>query len=433
MKSRLDRFFNIYASGSSIKTEFLAGFTTFVTMAYIIFVNPSVLSEAGMPGEAVFVATCLVATIGSFIMGIYANCPIACAPGMGLNAYFAYTIVQSMGYSWQMALGAVFISGFLFVLVCLSGLREVLIKGVPETLRIGITSGVGLFLALIAIKSAGLITAHNETLLTIGNLHAPSVILTSVGFFVTVALEYWRVRGAILIGIIFVTVLSFFFDGNQFYGVVSLPPSIEPVFFKLCVSDLFSFRMIQVIFALFLVQMFDATGTMMGIITRGNLKKSNNIRQLQQALLADSLIVPIGALLGTSSTTAYMESTAGIQAGGRTGLTAVVAGALFFLALFFSPLTKSIPIYATAPALLYVSCLMLSDMAKLPWDNLTELIPAILTFLMIAFSYSISDGIAFGFIAYTVLKVLTGQYRDLSCVVWLIAALFLIRFCFFHF
>lgn len=432
MKARLDHFFGVSSSGSSIRTELLAGFTTFVTMAYIVIVNPAILSEAGMSGEAVFAATCLVAMLGSFMMGIYANCPIACAPGMGLNAYFAFTIVQSMGYSWQMALGAVFISGCLFVLVCLSGIREILIQGIPESLRIGITAGVGLFLALIAVKSSGLIIPNEVTLLAIGNLHSPEVILASIGFFVIVALEYRKIKGAILISIMIVTFLSFFFDTNQFYGVVSFPPSVGPVFLKLEVLSLCSLQMMQVIFALFLVQMFDATGTMMGIVTRTNLSSPIKIYQLKRALLADSLVIPIGALLGTSSTTAYMESTAGIQAGGKTGLTAVTVGILFFLALFFAPLTKAIPPYATAPALLYVSCLMLGDLAKIVWDDLTELVPAVLTFLMIAFSYSIADGIAFGFIAYTVLKILTGQFRNLGCVVWVITFLFCIRFYFLH-
>jgi adenine/guanine/hypoxanthine permease len=426
----LERYFKLSEHGTTVRTEMVAGLTTFLTMAYIIFVNPSILGDAGMPKGAVFVATCLIAALGTTIMGLYANYPIALAPGMGLNAYFAYVVVLGMGYPWQVALGAVFVSGCLFLLVTLTGLREQIIKGIPHSLRVAITVGIGMFLAIIALKSAGIVAASKATYVTLGDLHQPSVVLAALGFFVIVALDKLKVRGAILVGILLVTVLSFFFGGNQFAGVFSVPPSIEPTLFKLDIAGAFSVGILNVVLVFFLVELFDATGTLMGVAKRAGLLVPGKMNRMNKALLADSGAIFAGSLLGTSSTTAYIESASGVQAGGRTGLTAVTVAVLFLLCLFISPLAGSVPAYATAPALFFVACLMLRDLVELEWDDSTEVIPAAVTALVMPFTYSIANGLAFGFITYGLLKLLTGKAREVHYMVWIIAAVFLYKFIF---
>lgn len=428
--SFLERWFKLSEHGTNVRTELLAGLTTFLTMAYIIFVNPSILGDAGMPKGSVFVATCLIAALGTLIMGLYANYPVALAPGMGLNAYFAYVVVLGMGIKWPVALGAVFISGCLFLLVTLTGLREQIIKGIPHSLRVAITVGIGMFLAIIALKSAGVVAGSKATYVTLGDLHQPSVVLAAIGFFTIVALDYLKVRGAILIGIILVTVLSFFFGGNTFAGIVSAPPSIEPTLFKLDIPGALGVGILNVVLVFFLVELFDATGTLMGVARRAGLLVPGKMDRMNKALLADSTAIFAGSLLGTSSTTAYIESASGVQAGGRTGLTAVAVAVLFLLCLFISPLAGSVPAYATAPALLYVACLMLRDLVDLEWDDVTEVIPAAVTALMMPFTYSIANGLAFGFITYGVLKLLTGKARQVHYMVWIIAAVFLYKFIF---
>ncbi len=375
-----------------------------------------------------FVATCLVAALASLIMGLYANYPVACAPGMGLNAYFAYAVVKGMGFTWEAALGAVFISGCLFLLVTLFRVREAIINGIPKTLRVAITAGIGLFLGIISLKTAGVITGSPATLVTLGNLHQPTTILAIVGFFLIVTLDALRVRGAILIGIVAVTVLSFFFGGNQFHGIVSMPPSIEPTLFKLDIKAALSTGVINVILVFFLVELFDATGTLMGVANRAGLLVEGKMQRLNKALLADSTAIVAGSVLGTSSTTAYIESASGVQAGGRTGMTAVTVAVLFLACLFIAPLAGVVPAYATAPALLYVSCLMLRDMVDVSWDDATEAVPAALTALLMPFTYSIANGVAFGFIAYAGLKLLTGRAKEVKAIVWIIAIVFLFRY-----
>ena len=424
----IKRYFGFEAAGTNLRTEVLAGLTTFLTMAYIIFVNPAILGDAGMPKDAVFVATCIMAALASLIMGLYANYPIALAPGMGLNAYFAYTVVKGMGFTWQAALGAVFISGCLFMIVTLFRVREVIVNGIPHSIRIAITGGIGLFLAIISLKSAGVVVGNPATLVTLGDLHNPHVILAVIGFFAIVTLDYLRVRGAILIGIVGVTVLSFFFGGNQFHGIVSAPPSIAPTLFQLDIRGALSGGVLNVILVFFLVELFDATGTLMGVANRAGLLVEGKMFRLNRALLADSTAILAGSMLGTSSTTAYIESASGVQAGGRTGVTAITVAVLFLAALFFAPLAGVVPGYATAPALLYVSCLMLREMLDLPWDDATEVVPAALTALLMPFTYSIANGVAFGFISYAGLKLLTGQARKVKLVVWIIAAIFLFRY-----
>ena len=424
----LERIFKLSEHGTNVRTEIVAGLTTFLTMAYIIFVNPSILGDAGMPKGAVFVATCLIAAFGTAIMALYANYPIAMAPGMGLNAYFAYVVVLQMGYTWQTALGAVFVSGCLFLAVTLFGLRELIIRGIPHSLRIAITVGIGMFLAIIALKNAGIVAASKATYVTLGDLHQPPVVLASLGFILIVALDRQRVPGAILIGIIAVTVASYFFGGNQFHGIVSAPPSIAPTFMQLDIMGALKGGILNVVLVFFLVELFDATGTLMGVAKRAGLLVPGKMERLNKALLADSGAIFAGSLLGTSSTTAYVESAAGVQAGGRTGLTALTVAALFLACLFIAPLAGSVPAYATAPALLFVACLMLRELTELEWDETTEVVPAAITALMMPFTYSIANGLAFGFISYAALKLVTGRVRDVHWMTWLIGIVFLIKF-----
>jgi len=423
----LDKFFKLSDNGTTVRTELLAGLTTFLTMAYIIFVNPSILGDAGMPKDSVFVATCVAAAIGTLIMGLYANYPIGLAPGMGLNAYFAYAVVKGMGFPWQAALGAVFISGCLFLLVSLFRIRELIINAIPHSLRTAIPAGIGLFLALISLKNAGIVAASPATFVTMGDLHQAAPVLAIIGFLVIVALDQMKIRGALLIGILSVTVLSFIFGGNHFNGVFSMPPSISPTLFQLDLKGAISMGLLNVVLVFFLVELFDATGTLMGVAQRAGLVKNGKIERINKALLADSGAIVAGSLLGTSSTTAYIESAAGVQAGGRTGLTAVAVAALFLLALFIAPLAGVVPAYATAPALFFVACLMLRELADIDWNDTTESVPAVITALVMPFTYSIANGLALGFISYAALKLLTGRVKDVSAVIWVIAAIFLFK------
>src|SRR5471030_3228666 len=400
----LESTFKLSAHGTDVRTEVVAGVTTFLTMAYIIFVNPSILGDAGMPRDAVFVATCLAAALGTMIMGVYANYPIAMAPGMGLNAYFAYAVVLGMHIPWQAALGAVFISGCLFILVSVLKLRELIVNGIPPSLRTAITVGIGLFLALIALKSAGIVVASPATLVQLGDLHQPQAIMAIVGFLLIVTLDRLKVKGAILIGIVVVTALSFVFGGNALHGVVSAPPSISATLLQFDVKGALSVGILNVVLAFFLVEMFDATGTLMGVASRAGLLVDGKMTRLNKALLADSCAIVAGSMLGTSSTTAYIESAAGVQAGGRTGLTAVVV------------------------ALLFLASLMLRDLTEVDWSASTESVPAAITALLVPFTYSIANGIAFGFISYAALKLLTGRAKQVKPVVWIIAAVFLFKF-----
>ncbi len=428
MDQTLKRIFKLEEHGTTVRTELLAGLTTFLTMAYILFVNPSILGDAGMPKDAVFVATCLIAALGTLVMALMANYPIALAPGMGLNAYFAYVVVLGMGYTWQVALGAVFISGCLFLLVTLTGLRGLIIRGIPHSLRYAIAAGIGMFLALIALKSAGIVAASPATYVTLGDLHTPQVVLAVLGFLLIVVLDRLKVTGAILIGILAVTIASFFFAGNQFGGIVSMPPSIEPTFLKLDIMGALSVGVVNVVLVFFLVELFDATGTLMGVARRAGLLVPGKMDRMDKALLADSAAIFAGSLLGTSSTTAYIESASGVQAGGRTGLTALTVAILFLAALFIAPLAGSVPAYATAPALFYVACLMLRDLTELDWEESTEVVPAVITALAMPFTYSIANGLAFGFISYAALKLFTGKAREVHWMVWLIALVFLVKF-----
>ena len=424
----LEKLFKLETHKTDVRTELVAGMTTFLTMAYIIFVNPSILGDAGIPRDSVFVATCIAAAIGTLIMALYANYPIALAPGMGLNAYFAYFVVGHLHYTWQVALGAVFISGCLFVAVTVFRVREMIVNGIPQSIRTAITAGIGLFLAIISLKNCGIVAPNAVTFVTLGDLHEAPAILAIIGFFLIVALDKLKVRGAILIGILAVTILGFFFGGNKFNGIFSAPPSIDPTLFKLDIKGALSVGILDVVLVFFLVELFDATGTLMGVANRAGLLNNGKMERLNKALLADSTAIVAGSFLGTSSTTAYIESAAGVQAGGRTGLTALTVAVLFLACLFIAPLAGAVPGYATAPALFYVSCLMLRELVHIDWEDTTESVPAVVTALMMPFTYSIANGVSFGFITYAGLKLFTGRAKEVPVVIWIIAAIFLFKF-----
>jgi AGZA family xanthine/uracil permease-like MFS transporter len=427
----LERFFRLHEHGTTVRTEILAGITTFLTMSYIIFVNPEILSSTGMDKSAVFVATCLAAALGTLIMAFLANWPIGMAPGMGLNAFFAFTVVGALGYSWQQALGAVFISGLIFLAITLTGIRAWLIAGIPQSLRSAIAAGIGLFLAIIALSSAGIVVAHPATIVALGDLTSAPALFAIFGFFVIAALDALKIRGAILIGIISVTALSILTGNSQFEGIFSAPPSLAPTFLQLDIVGALHTGFIHVILVLVLVEVFDATGTMIGVAKRANLLQEGKPNRLGKALLADSTAIVAGSFLGTSSTTAYVESATGVQAGGRTGLTALTIAVLFLLSLFLAPLAGAVPGYATAPALLYVAGLMLREIAEIDWNDVTEATPAALTAIAMPLTYSIANGLAFGFISYVVLKTTTGRYRDIHMAALLVAVLFAAKYAFF--
>ena len=429
----LEKLFKLRENGSNVRTEVLAGVTTFLTMAYIIFVNPMMMADAGIDPGAAFVATCLAAAIGSLVMGLWANYPIALAPGMGLNAFFSYTVVGSMGYSWQVALGAVFLSGFLFFLLSLFRIREWIINSIPLPLRSAIAAGIGLFLALIALKSAGLVVDHPATLVALGDLSKPEPLLAAAGFAVIVALAYRKVTGAVMIGILLITAISFIIGLSHINGIVSAPPSLKPTFLELDIKGALEVGLLSVIFAFLFVDLFDTSGTLIGVAQKANLvEPDGKMPRLGRALMADSTATMAGAALGTSTTTSYIESTAGISAGGRTGLTACVVALLFLLSMFFSPLATAVPGYATAPALLFVAVLMTHGLVQINWDDLTEAAPVVVTALAMPLTFSIANGIALGFISWTLIKVLAGRWRDLNPSLYILAGLFVIKLALFN-
>lgn len=427
----LEKLFHIRAQGSSVRTEILAGFTTFLTMSAILFVNPDILAAAGMDHGAVFVATCLAGAIGCLLMGLLANYPIGQGPGMGINAFFAFGLVKGMGLPWETALGAVFLSGILFILVSLFKVREWFVNAIPACLKHSISAGVGLFISLIAMQQAGIVVASPDTMLALGPLGTPSVLLAAFGFLLMVVLDRRGVPGAIIIGILTVTAISVALGYTPYGGIISAPPSLAPTFLKADILAALHPAVLGVVLSFFLMSLFETSGTLIAIAERGNfLDKDGHLPRLKRALLADSTAISAGALLGTSSTTSYIESTTGIAAGGRTGLTAVVIAGLFIAALVFAPLAAMVPGYATAPALLYVAILMLRSLTHLEWDELTETAPAIACITTMAFTFSIADGIAFGAITYVITKLATGQGKQLSLPIVVIAGLFIARYLF---
>jgi AGZA family xanthine/uracil permease-like MFS transporter len=425
----LERLFRLSEYKTSVRTEIAAGLTTFLTMAYIIFVNPQILGAARMPVGAVFTATCVAAAIGCFLMAFLANYPIALAPGMGLNAYFAFGVVGGMGYTWQVALGCVFISGVIFLIISLLPLREWIVNAIPKSLKMAIAAGIGLFLALIALKNAGIVVGNEATLVTHGKLTSWPVLMTVLGFALIVALEYRKIMGGVLIGILAVTVVSIAAGQQQLAGIVDMPPSIAPVLFQMDLAGAFKVGLVTVVFAFLFVDLFDNTGTLIALAHRGGFMKADGtVPKLRRVLISDSAAAMIGAAVGTSTTTSYIESASGINAGGRTGLTAAVVGVMFLLALFFSPLAGSIPPYATAPALLYVACLMARGLTEVEWDDITESAPAVITAIAMPFTFSIAEGISFGFISYTAIKLAAGRMRDIHPAVGILSVLFVIKY-----
>ena len=427
----LDSYFGLKAAGTSVRTEVIAGLTTFLTMAYIVFVNPLILADAGMDQGAVFVATCVAAAIGSLIMGLYANYPVALAPGMGLNAYFTYGVVLGMGYTWQVALGAVFISGVLFVILSVLPVREAIVNAIPRSLKMAIAAGIGFFLAIIGLKNAGIVVDHPATLVTLGSVTAWEPILATIGFVVMVALATLRVPGALILSILGIAAIGMAMGISDFAGVVSMPPDPTPTLLQLDIAGAFDVGLITIIFAFLFVDLFDTAGTLVGVAARGGLLDENGrLPRLGRALAADSVATVAGSALGTSTTTSYIESASGISAGGRTGLTAVVVAVLFLLALFLSPLATSIPGYATAPALIFVACLMARGMVDIDWEDVSEYAPAVVTAIAMPLTFSIAHGIAFGFITYAAAKILSGRLSEAKPAVVILAVLFVVKFAY---
>jgi AGZA family xanthine/uracil permease-like MFS transporter len=424
-----EKFFALKANRTDVRTEVIAGVTTFLTMAYIIFVNPQILAEAGMDRGAVFVATCLAAAIATLIMGLYANYPIALAPGMGLNAFFAFTLVIGYQYTFQQALAAVFCAGVVFFLISVFKVREYVINAIPQNMKFAVSAGIGFFLAIIGMQSAGIITDHPATLITLGDLTQPAPILALVGFVIIAAMNYRGMLGGTVIGILIVAAIGIPLGLTQYGGIVSMPPSLAPTFLQLDFSRVFELTFMIVVFSLLFVDLFDTAGTLIGVSHRGGLlDKQGRLPRMKQALVTDSTATVVGSLLGTSNTTSYIESAAGVDAGGRTGLTAVTVAILFLIALFFAPLAGMIPAYATAAALLYVAVVMAKGLADINWRDLTEYAPAVVTAFAMPLTYSIATGIGLGFITYAVIKILAGKSKDVSPAVMILAVLFAVYF-----
>ncbi len=427
----LQNYFKLAEHGTTVRTEVLAGLTTFLTMAYITIVNPAILSDTGMDFGAVFVATCVAAAIGTLIMGLYANYPIALAPGMGLNAYFTYGVVLGMGYEWQVALGAIFLSAILFIIISVLPIREWIINAIPKELKMAISAGIGLFLAIIALKNAGIVVDHPATLVSLGDLTAWPAILAIAGFILMVALDSRRIPGAVVIGILATTAVGVGLGVSPFQGIMDTPPDPSPTFLQLDLAGAFQIGLVTIVFTFLFVDLFDTAGTLVGVAHRaGLLDAQGRLPRLRKALLADSSASAFGALLGTSTTTSYIESAAGIKAGGRTGLTAVVVAMLFLLCLFFAPLAQTVPGYATAPALLFVACLMARGLSELNWEDPTVYAPAVVTAFAMPVTYSIADGIGIGFITYAGIKIVSGRWSECPLAVLVIAVLFGVKFAF---
>ncbi|GHA07497.1 NCS2 family permease [Oceanisphaera arctica] len=425
----LDKWFKLSAHGTSVKTELVAGLTTFITMAYIIFVNPNIMAASGMDAGAVFVATCIGAAIATLFMGLYANWPVGLAPGMGLNAFFAFTVVGEMGYSWEIALGAVFWSGVIFTAMSFWKIREWVLDAIPESLRFAMTAGVGLFLGLVGLKTAGIVVPSQATMVTLGDFTQPNAWLAAVCFLVIAILAYRKIFGAVLIGVIGVTLAGLLMGIVEYNGVFAMPPSIAPTFMKLDIMGALNVGMITVILSFLFVNMFDTAGTLMGVAERANLRNPDgSIEGLKKSLKADSASSVIGTFVGCPPVTSYVESAAGVAAGGRTGLTAITIAVLFLLSMFLAPLAGMIPPYATAGALLYVAFAMMSSLAKIEWDDYTEMAPAAITALMMPLTFSIANGIAMGFVSYAVLKLATGQASKVSVGVYVLSVVFIAKF-----
>ena len=421
----LEKLFKLKEHQTTVKVELVAGLTTFLTMAYILFANPDIMSAAGMPKEAVFTATAVAAALGCILMGLWANFPAGLAPGMGLNAFFAFAVVGGMGYTWGQALAAVFVSGIIFFLLSAFKIREWILHSIPGCLRHGITVGIGLFLTIIGLKNAGIIADHPATLLTLGDLASPGPMLAGLGLLLIIALDYRKMPGSIVIGMIAISVIAAILGITQFHGLVGEPHSMSELFLAMDFSRILEATMISVVLAFVFVDLFDTSGTLMATASKAGLTdKDGKFDAMGKAMLADSTATTAGAALGVSSVTTYVESGAGIAAGGKTGLTAVTVGALFLVALFFTPLLDFVPAFATAPALIYVGLMMTADMRNINWDDMTSAAPAWICTIMMPFGFSISHGIGLGFLAHTVLQLLTGKTAEIRPAVALVSVLY---------
>jgi AGZA family xanthine/uracil permease-like MFS transporter len=426
---RILKYLGYHEAAQSPKTEVLAGGTTFLAMVYIVVVNPSILSDAGMDFGAVFVATCLAAAFGSLMMGVLGRYPIALAPGMGQNAFFSYVIVLGMGYPWQTALGAVLISGIIFIVLSVLPIREWLFNAIPMNIKYGISAGIGFFIGFIALKNAGIVIDNPATLVSLGPLTQIEAVLCLGGFILIAVLSTRGFVGAIIFGIGSVSILGWLLGVTEFQGLVSAPPSIAPVFMQFDIEAALTMSMVPVILALLLVDVFDTAGTMVAVSQRaGLLDEQGKLPNLRPALLADSGATAVGALLGTSSTTSFIESAAGVEAGGRSGLTAVVVGGLFLCCLFFAPLAQSIPAYATSAALLFVACLMVSSLKEIDWTQIPEYVPAVVGALAMPLTFSIADGIGLAFITYALIRIGSFEFKGPDAASFVIAGIFLLKY-----
>ena len=429
LRLRLERYFEFQALGANWRTEILAGFTTFMTMAYIVFVNPAILHEAGMPLAGVTAATCVSAAAGSFLMGGFARYPIALAPGMGLNAYFTYTVVKAMGVAWQTALGAVFLSGVAFLVLTLLGVRQLIIAAIPFELYGAVAAGVGLFIALIGFRNSGIIMPDPATTVTMGKLGTPSTALAIAGLLIIAALLAWRVKAAILIGIIATTVIGLVTGVAKWTPQAYSLSDLSATAFALDIRGALRMGFLEIVFVFLFIDLFDNIGTLVAVGKRANLfDKAHEIPRINRILLSDAAATMVGACSGTSTVVSYIESAAGVAAGGRTGVTAIVTGLLFVFALFIAPVVGAIPAAATAPALIVVGSLMMGVVAEIQWNDPEAAIPAFLTMLAIPLTFSIANGLAFGFTAYTFLKILRGKFREVNWFVYVLTALFVVRF-----
>ncbi len=428
----LDKYFKITEQKSTLRTEIIAGITTFMTMVYILAVNPSILSAAGMDKDAVFTATALSAVIATLVMALVAKLPFALAPGMGLNAFFAFTVVLGMGYSWEFALTAVFLEGIVFLLLTAFNVRELIVNSIPLNLKHAVSVGIGLFIAFIGLKGTGLIVDNPATLVSLGDVKNPAVWVGLAGVIIIGVLLVKQVKGAILIGILSSTVIGLIVGVTiipEGFTFVSLPPSIEPIFFKFDFSQVFTIDMLIVLFTFLFVDMFDTVGTLVGVSSKsGMLDKEGRVPRVKQALFADSIGTFVGAILGTSTVTTYVESAAGVAEGGKTGMTALTVAIMFALSLFFAPLFMIIPAAATAPALIIVGLMMITPITKVDLNDFTESIPAFFTIIMMPLTYSIAEGIVFGMLSYVLLKLLTGKFKEIKPIMYVIAVLFIIKF-----
>ncbi len=425
----MEKLFKLKEHGTSVKVEVLAGLTTFMTMAYILIVNPLILADAGMDFGAVFTATALSAGIATLVMALLANLPFALAPGMGLNAFFAYAVVLGMGYTWEFALTAVFLEGIIFLILTAFNVREAIVNSIPPTIKKAISVGIGLFIAFIGLANAGIIVANSGTLISLGEITKGPGLLAIIGIIITGVLLVFKVRGALLLGIVATTIIGFPMGLTSAPSGSWAPPSLAPIFFKLDFSQVFSMDMLIVLFTFLFVDMFDTVGTLIGVSTKAGLVDENgNIPKVKAALFADAVGTTVGAILGTSTVTTYVESAAGVAEGGKTGLTAFTAGILFLLALFVSPLFLMIPGAATAPVLVIVGLFMISPIKDINFDDYTEAIPAFLTIIMMPLAYSIAEGIMFGMLSFVILKVLTGKAKEVHPVTYIVGILFIIKY-----